>query len=163
MLLAKYTIESVKLFAGYEHIQFANPSHPLTVGAQIPNSGGGYSLGTVNNGAFTNNKVLQVFWAGAKYAVRPDIDLMAAYYHESQNSFQGNGCSNDTFAACSGQLDAVSVVADYRFAKRFDVYAGAMIDDPQAPWGGFKYSGVGREYGRYGIDAFLETRAILES
>jgi aldehyde dehydrogenase (NAD+) len=38
-----------------------------------------------------------------------------------------------------------------------------MMDDPQAPWGGFKYSGVGREYGRYGIEAFLETRAILES
>jgi aldehyde dehydrogenase (NAD+) len=38
-----------------------------------------------------------------------------------------------------------------------------MTDDPQAPWGGFKYSGVGREYGRYGIEAFLETRAILEA
>ena len=38
-----------------------------------------------------------------------------------------------------------------------------MTDDPQAPWGGFKFSGVGREYGRYGIEAFLETRAILES
>ena len=38
-----------------------------------------------------------------------------------------------------------------------------MTDDPQAPWGGFKYSGVGREYGRYGMEAFLETRAILES
>ena len=37
-----------------------------------------------------------------------------------------------------------------------------MMDDPQAPWGGFKYSGVGREYGRFGIEAFLETRAILE-
>jgi aldehyde dehydrogenase (NAD+) len=37
-----------------------------------------------------------------------------------------------------------------------------MTDDPQAPWGGFKYSGVGREYGQYGIEAFLETRAILE-
>jgi aldehyde dehydrogenase (NAD+) len=36
-----------------------------------------------------------------------------------------------------------------------------MTDDPQAPWGGFKYSGVGREYGKYGIEAFLETRAIL--
>ena len=38
-----------------------------------------------------------------------------------------------------------------------------MTDDPQAPWGGFKFSGVGREYGSYGIEAFLETRAILES
>ncbi len=42
------------------------------------------------------------------------------------------------------------------------VVINAMMDDPQAPWGGFKYSGVGREYGRYGIEAFLETRAILE-
>jgi aldehyde dehydrogenase (NAD+) len=37
-----------------------------------------------------------------------------------------------------------------------------MTDDPQAPWGGFKFSGVGREYGPYGIEAFLEPRAILE-
>jgi aldehyde dehydrogenase (NAD+) len=43
------------------------------------------------------------------------------------------------------------------------VVINGMTDDPQAPWGGFKYSGVGREYGRYGIDAFLEPRAILES
>jgi len=34
---------------------------------------------------------------------------------------------------------------------------------PARSWGGFKFSGVGREYGRYGIEAFLETRAILES
>jgi len=43
------------------------------------------------------------------------------------------------------------------------VVINGMTDDPQAPWGGFKYSGIGREYGRYGIDAFLETRAILET
>jgi aldehyde dehydrogenase (NAD+) len=42
------------------------------------------------------------------------------------------------------------------------VVINGMTDDPQAPWGGFKYSGVGREYGRYGIEAYLETRAILE-
>jgi aldehyde dehydrogenase (NAD+) len=43
------------------------------------------------------------------------------------------------------------------------VVINGMTDDPQAPWGGFKYSGVGREYGRYGIEAFLEPRAILET
>ena len=42
------------------------------------------------------------------------------------------------------------------------VVINSMTDDSQAPWGGFKYSGLGREYGRYGIEAFLETRAILE-
>jgi len=42
------------------------------------------------------------------------------------------------------------------------VVINGMTDDPQAPWGGFKYSGIGREYGRYGIEAFLEPKAILE-
>jgi aldehyde dehydrogenase (NAD+) len=37
-----------------------------------------------------------------------------------------------------------------------------MTDDADAPWGGFKYSGVGREYGKYGMEAFLEPKAILE-
>ena len=43
------------------------------------------------------------------------------------------------------------------------VVINGMTDDPQAPWGGFKHSGIGREYGRYGIEAFLEPRAILEA
>jgi aldehyde dehydrogenase (NAD+) len=34
-----------------------------------------------------------------------------------------------------------------------------MLDDQRAPLGG-KFSGVGREYGRYGIEAFLEPKAI---
>jgi aldehyde dehydrogenase (NAD+) len=42
------------------------------------------------------------------------------------------------------------------------VVINRMTDDPQAPWGGFKYSGVGREYGAFGIEAFVETKAILE-
>ena len=41
------------------------------------------------------------------------------------------------------------------------VVINGMTDDPQAPWGGFKYSGVGREFGIYGIEAFLEPKAIL--
>lgn len=126
MLLAKYGVGKAHLFAGYERIQFANPGHPLAVGSQLPNSGGGYSLGAVNNMAFNNKKYLQVFWAGAKYALRSDVDVIAAYYHEQQNSFQGNGCSDNSFTSCSGQLNAVSLVADYRFVKRFDAYAGFM-------------------------------------
>jgi aldehyde dehydrogenase (NAD+) len=43
------------------------------------------------------------------------------------------------------------------------IVINGMTDDPQAPWGGFKYSGVGREYGAFGIEAFLETRAILDA
>jgi predicted porin len=123
MLLARYGIGPVKLYAGYENIQYGNPRVPLPVGSTII---GGYTLGTVTNTAFPNKKDMQVFWTGAKYAVRSDIDLIAAYYHEQQNSFGVISCSNASLTTCSGQLDAVSLVVDYRFAKRFDAYAGAM-------------------------------------
>jgi aldehyde dehydrogenase (NAD+) len=42
------------------------------------------------------------------------------------------------------------------------VAINGMLDDPQAPFGGFKHSGVGREFGTFGIEAYLESRAILE-
>jgi aldehyde dehydrogenase (NAD+) len=42
------------------------------------------------------------------------------------------------------------------------VAINGMLDDQQAPFGGFKNSGVGREFGTYGIEAFLEPKAILE-
>jgi aldehyde dehydrogenase (NAD+) len=41
------------------------------------------------------------------------------------------------------------------------VAINGLLDDQQAPFGGFKYSGVGREFGAFGIEAFLEPRAIL--
>jgi aldehyde dehydrogenase (NAD+) len=42
------------------------------------------------------------------------------------------------------------------------VAINGMLDDQQAPFGGFKHSGVGREFGTFGIEAFVEPRAILE-
>jgi aldehyde dehydrogenase (NAD+) len=64
-------------------------------------------------------------------------------------------------AVLGTDLQSVRRVASQIPAGR--VVINGMTDDPQAPWGGFKFSGVGREYGRYGIEAFLEPRAILES
>jgi aldehyde dehydrogenase (NAD+) len=50
------------------------------------------------------------------------------------------------------------------FAER--LVAGRVVingapHDPRAPFGGFRQSGPGREIGAYGLDAFLEPRAIL--
>ena len=124
MLLARYDFGPAKIYAGWEHIQFDNPSNPLTAPTGTI---GGFNLGTVSNTAFTENKILNIYWTGAKYAITPQFTITGAWYHETQNSFnKDNGCSNTSNAACSGDEDAFSLVADYQFTKRFDVYAGAM-------------------------------------
>jgi predicted porin len=129
----KYTIGPVKLYAGYEHINFANPNNPLAPGAFIE---GGYTVFAPNNTNFTTDKILQVFWVGAKYSATRDLDLAVAYYHENQNSFVNASnltgtCNTAVASSCSGSLDAVSFVADWRFARHFDAYAGVMWSQVQ--------------------------------
>jgi aldehyde dehydrogenase (NAD+)/betaine-aldehyde dehydrogenase len=47
------------------------------------------------------------------------------------------------------------------------VKAGAVfvnmlhVPDAAAPWGGFKSSGIGREMGRYALDAYTEVKAVF--
>jgi aldehyde dehydrogenase (NAD+) len=76
------------------------------------------------------------------------------------------GIANDSQYGLHGAVLGTDLQRARRVASRLRtgrVVINGMTDDPQAPWGGFKYSGFGREYGRYGIEAFLETRAILEA
>ena len=42
-------------------------------------------------------------------------------------------------------------------------YIDGMLDDPQAPWGGFKFSGVDRECGAFGIEAFFSRAQFWSS
>jgi aldehyde dehydrogenase (NAD+) len=41
------------------------------------------------------------------------------------------------------------------------VMVNRYFDAPDAPFGGFKQSGIGREFGRYGLQAYLETQATF--
>jgi predicted porin len=125
-IMALYNMGAPKFFAGYEHIKYANPSTPVTAGFDAI---GGYKLAFVNNAAFPNDKILQVYWAGVKYTVIPQLDLTAAYYGYHQNSYGSGataGCTGIQAGTCSGTLEAFSFDADYRLTKRFDAYAGVM-------------------------------------
>ena len=76
------------------------------------------------------------------------------------------GIANDSRYGLHAAVLGTDVQRARRVASRLRagrVVINGMVDDPQAPWGGFKYSGVGREYGQYGIEAFVEPRAILEA
>lgn len=121
----------LKLYGGYEHIAFNNPNNPLPVGSVII---GGYVLAVANNTAYTNQKILQVFWAGFKYTPIPQLDIAAAYYGYKQNSFATGasaGCSDTSSGGCSGTLNSASLLFDYRLSKRFDAYAGTFWSGAQ--------------------------------
>ena len=123
-IMARYELDPFKAYFGWEHIFYANPTDPIPVNYTDI---GGYTLSVVNNAAYLNNKQLDVFWLGGKYAVNSNVDLTGAWYHYNQNSYHGDdNCKSAAFSSCSGTLDAFSGVADYKFSHRFDIYGGAM-------------------------------------
>ncbi len=134
MITAKYTWNQFKFFGGYEHVLFQNPSNGLGIGAQ---TAGGYVISSVTNGLGKgqNDKVLQIMWTGVKYAYDAKTDIVASYYHYLQNQYASAAnmasCSaaiqSARNAACSGEMNAVSLYVDHHFTKRFDAYAGLMF------------------------------------
>jgi predicted porin len=117
----------VTVYGGYQHITYMNPSIPLASGF---NDIGGYVLADVSNTAYADaDKILQVYWAGARYAVTPQFTTAVAYYGEKQTAYATGtdaNCSTVVSGKCSGNFNAISVSIDYHFTKRFDSYAGAM-------------------------------------
>jgi aldehyde dehydrogenase (NAD+) len=74
--------------------------------------------------------------------------------------------ANDTSFGLHAYVNGTDVRRARRVASQLlvgRVAINGLLDDQQAPFGGFKNSGVGREFGTYGIEAFLEPRAILEA
>ena len=125
-LMGLYKLDPLKLFAGYEYIKYTNPKTPLSAGFI---NVGGYVLAFVNNTAYDNPKITQVYWTGVRYGVLPRLELTAAYYLVHQSAYGSGsqaGCTSNAHSTCSGSLEAVSVDADYRFNVHFDAYIGAM-------------------------------------
>ncbi|WP_158807010.1 porin [Beijerinckia sp. L45] len=131
MLLGKYTYDKVRLFGGYEYIDFRNPSSPL--GSGFTNlSGYGVAFPNINQTAFSfHDEHLQIMWAGARYAFTSTVDAGVAYYHYDQNSFGKTFCNNTSASTCAGTLNAASFNVDWKFAAKFDVYAGMMYSSVQ--------------------------------
>src|SRR3984885_1577840 len=131
--MASYALGSVApavpvtLYGGFPHIVYMKSSIP-------PGSGfddiGGYTLGAVSNTTYNAaDKELNVYWAGARYAVTPAFTAAIAYYGEKQFAYatgKDAGCSTVVSGTCSGNFNAWSLSLDYHFTKRFDTYAGMM-------------------------------------
>jgi predicted porin len=138
------------LYAGYEWIQFSNPSDPQTTsfiddGFTFNNSGGvnhgqisTANFTSINNNAFNalcgtgtgcGYETFQIFWVGAKYGITRDLDITGAYYEYFQNQFvNGVGiCVNAAaHSQCAGTYQVYSAVLDWRFLPKWDAYTGVV-------------------------------------
>jgi aldehyde dehydrogenase (NAD+) len=72
--------------------------------------------------------------------------------------------ANDTSYGLSAYVLTTNTERGARVAARIDagrVMVNTLTHEPKAPFGGFKQSGLGREYGVFGLEAYLEPKAIL--
>jgi predicted porin len=124
MVAAKYIWDPFKFFAGYEYIWQNNPAQPLGVGATDQ---GGYIMSGVEDNNLDSEKLLNIWWTGAKYTFREKTDVTVAWYQQRQNDFRVPQTCNAAAgfrSSCAGTLDEVSLYADYHFTKRMDGYVG---------------------------------------
>ena len=72
--------------------------------------------------------------------------------------------ANDTVYGLSGYISAGDPERAREVARRIrtgNIHLNGAPVDQQSPFGGYKQSGNGREWGRYGFEEFLEVKSIL--
>jgi aldehyde dehydrogenase (NAD+) len=72
--------------------------------------------------------------------------------------------ANDTVYGLSGYVSSGSLDRARRVASQLrtgNVHLNSAPPDFDAPFGGYKQSGNGREWGRFGFEEFLEVKAVL--
>ncbi|WP_337269590.1 aldehyde dehydrogenase family protein [Oryzifoliimicrobium ureilyticus] len=82
-------------------------------------------------------------------------------YHDDEEAIS---IANDTLYGLQAYLHGTDTARMQALADRLDsgrVVINGAPHEPLAPFGGFKQSGIGREYGAFGLEAFLEAKAII--
>ncbi|MEP6931804.1 MAG: aldehyde dehydrogenase family protein [Flavobacterium sp.] len=72
--------------------------------------------------------------------------------------------ANDTTYGLQAYVSSSDEDRAYRVASQINagrVQVNVLGHDPMAPFGGFKQSGIGREFGILGLEAYLEARTLI--
>lgn len=72
--------------------------------------------------------------------------------------------ANDSPYGLSGHVNSASLDRAARVAAQLrtgNVHLNGASTDPKGPFGGYKQSGNGREWGEFGFEEFLETKALF--
>ena len=89
----------------------------------------------------------------------PVLSIMA--YKDEADAIR---IANDHMFGLAGYVHSADRDRAKRVARQIRagmVTVNMAVADPSAPFGGYRQSGNGREWGRYGIEEYLETKAVM--
>ncbi|KAF1019318.1 MAG: putative aldehyde dehydrogenase [Pseudomonas sp.] len=87
--------------------------------------------------------------------------LLVITYKDEEDAL---AIANDTPYGLRAYILSSDSARAHRLATRIEagrVLINTLAHEPRAPFGGFKQSGIGREYGTFGLEAFLEPKSVL--
>ena len=89
----------------------------------------------------------------------PVLSIIA--YRDTEHAIE---IANDTRYGLQAYVLSADIERARRVASQIEacrVLINTLAHEPAAPFGGFKQSGIGREYGTFGLEAFLEPKSTL--
>ncbi len=79
---------------------------------------------------------------------------------------QAIAIANDTVYGLQAYVGSADPARGRAVAARLEagrVHVNTLAHEPKAPFGGFKQSGIGREFGEFGLLAYLEPKAVISA
>lgn len=131
-------------------------------GAQLLTGGPGHPAG-LEDGYFVKPTVfanVTMDMRIAKEEIFGPVLVILSYKTEAE----AIAMANDTIYGLQAFVSSADLARANRVAAQIvagRVFINGMYDEPRAPFGGFKQSGIGREFGRYGLEAYLEPKAVM--
>lgn len=95
MLLGKYSIGQWKFYSGFEYMRFGDPSDPKSAFTDVAgdfvciNCQAFNQTSISNTGFLLSPKKEESWWAGARYSVTKDLDVVGAFYNLHYGNYDG--------------------------------------------------------------------------
>ncbi|MCW2605642.1 MAG: aldehyde dehydrogenase [Frankiales bacterium] len=137
---------------GYIATGLAEGAKLVTGGAEPVQEKGYFVAPTVFSGVTTDMTIAQEEIFGPVLVLMPYEDEEDAVRIANDSAYGLGG------GVWAGTQERAIAVARRMRTGQVEVNGGAF--NPAAPFGGYKQSGIGREGGTYGLEEFLETKAI---